>query len=508
VHELETLVLRSLGSGGPASGGRLAERLLAADAPLVRGRAVLIYAALANLERRGEVAVLVRDPAERIWGLPGESGRVPTARQGAPSTFSLGSAELGRLDDEMRRRTRGLPLHYFEEIRRAVVADADRRTTRGQPPREAVSDALREWGPASAVRAVLRRVEGGGRVPLRLPAPRRWVLVPLALLAVVVLVRIFLIGFYTLPPESISMAPTLIPGAEGGDSLVLVDLTSHRRSAPERGEIVVFRPVPSGKTEFVKRVMGLSGERITIRHGEVVVDGKPLVKERALLDRLAVPLEERGFEARDGGVAWSHPAPVQNAFRLPNGSWSPARGTCLDLVCRLRVRRGAMPGSVSIVWSEVGGGNCSVALNDHGHGAGVSVLGREIAAGAEFKLPEGRAVEVWATNADGVFRVEIDGREVARGGLNRRGREATVEIFLEGESVEILDADLARDLVYLPISGDPAKDWVLGPTEFFVLGDNSAESRDSRHLGPISAAALMGRAVAVAWPLSRARLLR
>ncbi len=508
MHDLETLLLENLRSNGPASGGRLAERIQAEDHSAIRGRTVLIYAALANLSRRGEVEVRLDDPAERIFGVPGGTGRVPQARQGPPRTFSLNSGDQARLDRELRRRTRGLPLRYFEEIRRAVVADADRRTTRGYPAPEALRDALGEWGPPSAVRTVLRRVERGGRVPLRLPAPRRWIVVPLVLLAVIVLVRVFPLGIFTLPPESISMAPTLIPGAEGGDSLILVDLTAHRRSAPERGEIVVFRPAPSRSTSFVKRVMGLPGERIAIRHGEVEVDGKALVKERELLDRVAVPLHERGFEPKEGGTSWSHPAPVQNAFRLPNGSWSPARGSCLDLVCRVRVRRGELPGSVSIVWREVAGGNCSVALNDHGHGAGVSVLGREVAAGVDFKLAAGRTVEIWCTNADGIFRVEIDGRELARANLTRRGREASVDILLEGESVEVLSADLARDLVYLPLSKDPAKAWVLGEAEYFALGDNAAESRDSRHLGPIGAEELVGRATAVLWPLGRARVLR
>ena len=509
IRDLESLVRDALGRGA-ASGGRIAERLQAEGAAAIRGRAVLVYAALANLSRQGEVELVVTDPAEFIWALPGEAGRVPIARQGAPSTFALGSAEMGHLDHELRRWTRGLPLHYFEEIRRAVIADADRRTTRGQAPADALRDALDAWGSPSAVRALLRRVEAhpGRRIPLRLPASRRWILVATMLLIALVLVRLFLLGWYTLPPESISMAPTLIPGAEGGDALVLVDLTAHRRGSPERGEIVIFRPPGPEAATYVKRVMGMPGERIAIRHGELVVNGTSLVKERPLLDRVRVPLAERGLASADGGRVWTHPVPVTNAFRYPDGTWSEDRGACLDLVCLLRVRRAAGPGSVSIVWSERAGGRCSVALNDHGHGAGVSILGREVAAGADFKLPEGRVVEIWTTNADGVFRVEIDGRELAREALSRRGREASVEIHLEGGSIEVLTAELARDLVYLPPSDDPAKDWVLADSEYFALGDNSAESRDSRHLGPIPAASLSGRPFAVVWPLRRVRLLR
>jgi hypothetical protein len=43
----------------------------------------------------------------------------------------------------------------------------------------------------------------------------------------------------------------------------------------------------------------------------------------------------------------------------------------------------------------------------------------------------------------------------------------------------------------------------LGPGEYFLLGDNSAASTDSRHFGPVEAEALLGRPLAVVWPEPR-----
>lgn len=37
-------------------------------------------------------------------------------------------------------------------------------------------------------------------------------------------------------------------------------------------------------------------------------------------------------------------------------------------------------------------------------------------------------------------------------------------------------------------------EWWLGPAEYVVLGDNRAESRDSRHFGPLAAELVVGRA--------------
>ncbi|HEX6882634.1 MAG TPA: S26 family signal peptidase [Planctomycetota bacterium] len=43
----------------------------------------------------------------------------------------------------------------------------------------------------------------------------------------------------------------------------------------------------------------------------------------------------------------------------------------------------------------------------------------------------------------------------------------------------------------------------LGPDEYFLLGDNSAASTDSRHFGPRPAADLIGRPLCVVWPEPR-----
>jgi len=79
------------------------------------------------------------------------------------------------------------------------------------------------------------------------------------------------------------MAPTLTPG-----TVVLVDRTAFNYSAPQRGEIDLFKaPVPSAD-DFIKRVIALPGDRFAIRRGVVYVNGEalrePYVASKATYD--------------------------------------------------------------------------------------------------------------------------------------------------------------------------------------------------------------------------------
>jgi signal peptidase I len=88
-------------------------------------------------------------------------------------------------------------------------------------------------------------------------------------LLIYALVRSFLFENYRVVGRS--MIPTL-----EDDQYLAVNKLDYRLHEPQRGDIIVFRDPSSDERKLIKRVIGLSGELIEIREGQVYINSQPL----------------------------------------------------------------------------------------------------------------------------------------------------------------------------------------------------------------------------------------
>ena len=108
-----------------------------------------------------------------------------------------------------------------------------------------------------------------GPVPTRFKTLLREILETIVLTAAIYAAVNFATGRFRV--EGDSMQPTIHP-----EQYVLLDKISYKLSSPQRGDVIVFHYPLDPQRDFIKRVIGLPGETVTVAGGVVSVNGQPL----------------------------------------------------------------------------------------------------------------------------------------------------------------------------------------------------------------------------------------
>ena len=378
------------------------------------------------------------------------------------------------------------------------------------------------------------------------------------------------------------------PDLEGDGTLI--DRVSFAVRAPRRWEMAAFRRAGRADEVAVKRVAGLPGEMVQIRHGDVYVDGQLQRKTLAEQHALALPVHDANYEPTlpplppsrwraetteshwiAAGGRFTHPATPENdgvdwlAYhhwrRLPVGqAFLPVRGLAgrqtgmsapprapsnnttveyqespvtdlcgynpsqprreedvhpvSDLLLSLRLVKTIGQG-VLILRASDGSAEFQTQLQFDGEPPRYAVLqhGRPIP-GAAGRIPlssGGQTVEV--SLIDRQFLLAFDGTTVVAWPYNRPEPPPTppaspLAIGVGGLGVVLGDVKIYRDVYYThPIRPEArwglAEPMRLADHEYFVLGDNSPVSEDSRtwpERGAVDAKLLVGKPLAVLYP--------
>ncbi len=98
---------------------------------------------------------------------------------------------------------------------------------------------------------------------------REWITALISAFLVVVLVRMFL--FTVIRVDGDSMFPTLI-----NDERLFVTVADVKLGGAERGDVVICHYPNRGRTYFVKRVVGVPGDKVCRYGGVTYINGEPL----------------------------------------------------------------------------------------------------------------------------------------------------------------------------------------------------------------------------------------
>jgi signal peptidase I len=336
----------------------------------------------------------------------------------------------------------------------------------------------------------------------------------------------------------------LEPVPEAAGDRLLVDKSVFDFRRPRRWEVAVFRNPSDLSKPYVKRVVGLPGEAIQIREGDIYVDEKLARKSLDQCRAMRIPVFDNDFQPAEGGwkMRWRRASndpewpqlakdkSLPDADEHLEGStlkWTGRSGELDWLVYRhwlldeqreeairdwFAYNGGALHQELNDVHDffvefdiEVGPGSGTFAVKLYdgkttvtaeipivARGApprGVRLLGVDQmpSSNEAVHLRDAGSHHVEFAFVDRRVMLAIDHQEAfapvdLKETLNRNAVSRPVWLGSQGLPVTVKHFRLYRDVYYSPNGRNAIYDaWPLKQDEFFMLGDNSANSEDSRY---------------------------
>jgi signal peptidase I len=336
------------------------------------------------------------------------------------------------------------------------------------------------------------------------------------------------------PNCAAKFAPPESPQVLAGDR-VLIDLTAFQIRRPKRWEVVAFRRLSRGPDMLVKRVVGLPDEKIEIKNGDVYADGRIQRKTLRQQRAMRVLVHDDDYDDHTGPASRWRPKEVGSNWSRPHGPRVHAENTG-DEIGTL-VYNHTTPGVDSVGaparitdYSFYNRGRLQRSDSDHPMAdVAMSFHVQDIHGRGLLSLlaTDGRDEFVVQINPGSEKYVVLKNRETdpqnslaASGKLRGSLRDQTIEVSLfdrqflfaigggtlaavnidnpqpppvakqpleigvQGLGLVIDHLRVYRDVYYvMPPASEPGGDvlpFTLGANEYFVVGDNSPISEDSR----------------------------
>lgn len=328
----------------------------------------------------------------------------------------------------------------------------------------------------------------------------------------------------------------------GGGDRILVAKDLYLFSKPRRWEVFVFKSPQTGKEpmNFVKRIVGLPGEHVELRNGQVFINGSIVSKPGRVQKELWQPVYSDGYR-KEGLDAWA-----------PSGGWQVAKEGLLladasqdwqtvsygrrisdfyayngqggdnlvsDILVSGHLRMdGDLGAFTAATWTDAAGLRRTTKAVFRSAGASLEVelrINEEVVNRATVVAISSRDFDFVLSTADGVTEIGVSGRTVLRHVETMQAADSPYStkdngVFFQGSGAKMLvsDVELKRDIYYCSTElpgrgGEPSYVEDIPEGSYLALGDNSPKSNDSRMWGMVPEENVLGKAFFLFWPVTR-----
>ncbi len=348
-------------------------------------------------------------------------------------------------------------------------------------------------------------------------------------------------------------------------------ILASKLAEPRRWDLVVFHPPQAPEVMYVKRLVGLPGEEVETREGDIFINGRRQRKLPGTVTELWLPVHDTAFRpatpADDEKRCWRSPSDEalwqwveDEGWRFSGGPGQHGELTFSEPVLdQLAYNTKDRPHEIEEEWQTVRDVKVAWAVSKfHGDGR-MGFNWRFDKDTVTARVSAGRYVEIVQVNqgsngetsmnakqdrAKGILPAPLAGSTLTfafRDGmayvmqddsliasLTLEDGEADsladepeegqqIGIFAENCEVALQRIQLFRDVYYLTIeemkmgsytSGAAPNPIQLNDQQYLFFGDNSRQSRDARFFGPVAADSVKGVVSCIYWPQERWRQFR
>ncbi len=291
------------------------------------------------------------------------------------------------------------------------------------------------------------------------------------------------------------------------------------------------------RKNYIKRMIGLPGEKLQIVNGDIYIDGKIQRKPEGVQNKLWVPVFDSRFQAKQEIVkVWDMNESFWNKeneelhLTVPTGEDLFSYATFSRKITDTNIYNGrtsnAIDGDIKVSFDLVtlrDSGGVSIILESGDNvyetfirsknGKQISYLkgsDLNVIEDAEVFVDPNRTHRIEFSHVDRSLSVKLDDAIVFshtfKVDLTNVDRHTfSSKIKIGGSDTESIFKNIAlfRDIYYADSGQWGTEEIVtLGEKEYFVLGDNSRNSNDSRFWKFVPEDSLVGKAFIVFWPLS------